>query len=107
MAGWNPKMLSVQVPNVATKLSTLIAAKDATITTRLSMLIIEMDLAAAGNVYVGNSDVAANQCGANMVAGIVRPITPGVNSLILTTDIYVLATVNNAQINLSFIPDMM
>lgn len=109
MAGWNPRMLSVQVPNSVTQLSTLITAKDATIGSRMSSLWLEMDLAATGNIYVGSKTptLSASNCGMNLVPGTFRPLIPGVTSLILTTDIYVLATVNNAQLNLTFIPNMM
>lgn len=109
MAGWNPKMLSVAVPNTAggTQLSALIAAagtnKDTDFTTRLSMLILEMDLGSTGNIYVGNkvpNAVSATNCGLNLVPGVSRTISPGVNGMILTTDIWVLATVNNAQLNI-------
>lgn len=111
MAGWNPRMLSVQVPNTVggTQLYTLIHAIDATIGARVSSLWLEMDLAATGNIYVGNKTVAVSStnCGMNLVPGTVRQLIPGVGSLILLSDIYVLATVNNAQLNVSLIPNMM
>lgn len=109
MAGRNPRMMSVQVPNTAggTQLSALITAADAAFTTRLSMLVLEMDLGATGNIYVGNKTpaaVSASNCGLNLVPGVSRNIVPGVNGMILTTDIWVLATVNNAQLNLVMQP---
>ena len=102
MAGWNPKMLSVVITpiNTAKQLSALIAAADSKFTLRLSSLWIQMDIASTGNVYVGNSAVTATNCGYNLVPGASVTIVPGVNGMILATDVYFYCTVNNAQMNI-------
>lgn len=104
MAGFAALMRSVSVTGAAKQLSVLLAALDANFPTRLGLLIVQMDPASAGNLYVGNSAVAANNCGANLIASGSYTINPADNGLILTTDVYLLVSAGTIQANITALP---
>lgn len=89
--------------NTRYRLSVLLAALDGNFPTRLGYLILQMDQTATGSLYIGNSLVAANNCGADLIPGGSITMGPEDNSLILTTDIYMVATANLVQVNVTAI----
>lgn len=104
MANYSPFMRSVTVTNAITKLSTLIAAIEANFPTRIQWLTLQYDFTATGSLYIGNSAVAANNCGANLAPGGSHTIQPNLQGLILTSDVYMLSTIASAQMNVTAIP---
>ena len=97
--------VSLAIQNHVYRLSTLLATVDANFPTRLSYLSIEFDIGGAGNVYIGNSDVATTHCGRHLVPSQNQQTAVFDSGLILTTDIYVF-TDNAAaqQLNIIAIP---
>jgi hypothetical protein len=106
MSGWAPLLRSV-ICTTATniyQLSTLLAALDANFPTRLSGIIIQLDVAATGNLYIGNSAVSPTNCGANLIPGGSFTFMPDDNSFIMTTDIYLRSSVSGVQVNINALP---
>lgn len=104
MAGFSPLMRSVSVTGGAKQLSTLLSALDPNFPTRLAMIIIQMDVASAGNLYVGNSGVLSTNCGANLIAGGSYSIQPDDSNILLTTDFYLLVSAGTIQANITALP---
>lgn len=106
MAGFSPLMRSVILTpiNTPVRLSTLLTALDANFPTRLGYLNLELDLTAAGNVYVGNVAVSPTNCGRHLVPAQGQNVMPFDTGLILTTDIYLYTDNNNNQLNVIALP---
>lgn len=105
-AGWAPLLRSITLTqNVAAQLLAKLAALDANFPARLSYLVIEYDsLLATGNLYIGNSGVAANNCGAHLVAGQDKNVLPFDTGVILTADVYLLSDSAINQVNIVALP---
>jgi hypothetical protein len=106
MAGFTPLMRSVIATTAGTiyQLSALLAALDANFPTRLNKLIVQLDTAATGFLYVGNSAVSPTNCGANLSPTGSLTINPAEDGMVLTTDIYLRSSVSGVQINITALP---
>jgi len=104
---FSPWMGSLTATNVAQQLSALLAAKASAsiqLPTRCQLIRIEFDLNASGDLYIGNSDVASNNCGSHLVPTQEKNIFVWDSGLTLTTDWWVLTSAASGQINVTIIP---
>lgn len=105
---FSPWMGSLTVTTgTAQCLSTLLAAKasaGAQLPTRCQLIRIEFDLNASGELFIGNSDVASNNCGSHLVPTQEKNVFVWDSGLTLTSDWYLLSTVATQQINVTIIP---
>ena len=104
---WSPWMGSLTVTNSAQQLSVLLAAKSSASTqlpTRCQYIRIELDLNASGEVYIGNSDVASNNCGSHIVPTQEKNVFVWDAGLVLTGDWWLLGSVASQQVNVTIIP---
>jgi hypothetical protein len=101
---FSPFMRSVTVGVGISNLATLLAAKDGNFPTRVQFLRIEYDLGGTGDLYIGNSAVAANNCGAHLVASQYKDFIVYGSGLVLTSDIFLISSVAAQQVNITAIP---
>lgn len=104
---WSPWMGSLTATNSAQQLSALLAAKASAgsqLPTRCQLIRIELDLAASGELFIGNSDVASNNCGSHLVPTQEKNVFVWDSGLTLTSDWWVLGSVAEQQINVTIIP---
>lgn len=104
---FSPWMGSLIATSSALQLSALLAAKasaSAQLSPRCQLIRIELDLNATGEIYIGNSDVATNNCGSHLVPTQEKNIFVWDAGLTLTSDWWVLGTVASQQINVTIIP---
>jgi hypothetical protein len=104
MAGYAPFMRSVTVGLAASQLSALLAAIEANFPTRLAILNLQSGAANTGHIYVGNSAVAANNCGADIIPLGSVNIPQTDTGLILTTDVWIISTNAAQQLNVMASP---
>lgn len=73
-----------------------------------SFLSVEFDISGSGNMYGGNSAVAANNCGFHIVPSQFKqygPIIPGgLTGMLTLGDIYLLSDTAAQQANITIIP---
>lgn len=98
-----PELLSVSVTGTAQSISNLIATLRPNASKRACYLQIQLDLAASGNLYIGNSDVSSSNCGANLVASQANQQFASDSNLISLDQIYLLASTGTQQVNLVII----
>lgn len=98
-----PELISVTATNTATSIFTLINTLRPNASKRCAFLQIQLDLAASGNLYIGNSDVSSVNCGANLVASQANQQFADDMNLISLDQIYLLSSVASAQVNLVII----
>lgn len=104
---FSPWMGSVTATTTKAQLSTLLAAKasaGAQLPTRCQLIRLEFDLNASGELYIGNSDVAANNCGSHIVPTQEKNVFVWDAGLTLTSDWWLLTTVATQQVNVTIIP---
>ena len=85
------------------KLSDLIAAATgyATATNRFAQVSVQADPGNAGNVYLGDPNVASTNMGANLTAGLTYSSGPHESNLVSTLDIHVRASAATQKINVA------
>ena|ERR1035438_4920578 len=100
-----PELLSVTATTTATSIYNLLVTANtrADIHRRCCFLQIQLDNAAAGNLYIGNSDMTTTNYGANLVATQGNQQFAFDSNLISLMDIYLLASAATQQVNLFFI----
>ena len=106
-AGWAPLLRSlVNIPaSTIVQLAAEIADDlDANFPARFGLLIIEYDINALGNLYVGNSAVSATNCGRHLVAGQNFSVAVADVGVILATDVYLFSDNATNQINITALP---
>lgn len=95
-----PELFSVTATNSAQTIFALLNSIRPNVAKRCCFLQIQLDLAATGNLYIGNADVTANNCGANLVASQSNQQLAYDSNLIILDEIYLLTSAASAQVNL-------
>lgn len=95
-----PFMGSVTATVTAQSLFTLLSAVWPALAHRALYVQLQLDTTAgATSLYIGNSNVAANMCGANLNANQANQQYAFDRNLIVLDDIYLLASTGSVQVN--------
>jgi hypothetical protein len=96
-----PFMGSVTVTTVPQSLYTLLQAIWADLPIRACFLQIQLDTTAGGtSLYIGNSNVAANMCGANLNANQANVQYAFDRNLLVLNDLWMVCSAATVQVNL-------
>lgn len=95
-----PYMGSVTATTAAQSLYSLLSVIWPTLAHRALYIQIQLDTTAGATaLYIGNSNVAANMCGANLNANQANQQYAFDRNLIVLDDIYLLASAGSVQVN--------
>jgi hypothetical protein len=97
-----PFMASVTATNTAQSLAALMLAvyRDFASIGHACYIQLQLDVSAAGaTLYIGNSNVASNMCGAALSAGQINQQFASDSNLLIPSDIFLLASTSSVQVN--------
>jgi len=96
-----PFMGSVTATNTAQSLFSLLQGVWSDITDHMCFIQIQLDVSAGGTtLYIGNSNVASNMCGAALVASQIAQQLGFDSNILIPKDIYLLTSTASAQVNI-------
>jgi hypothetical protein len=100
---WMHTITTGTVAQGAKQLSVLIAAIDANVPVRCQWLRLEFDLGGSGVLRVGNSDVSTTNCGFALVPAQEANSIVFNQGLVLTSDYFLLPTVDSQKVNVTLV----
>lgn len=95
-----PFMASVTATTTAQTVFALLSAIRTQLQHKCQFIQIQLDTTAAGSLYIGDSDVASNNCGVNLSANQANQQFAFDSNLIVLDNIYLRASAATQQVNI-------